>query len=317
MTGHTVTCLHCGSEKTCKAGFTKNGKQRFYCRACRRFSRESPAVRGGTPSSAGKRRVGALPSAGHLILQLRAFEQRLDRTPTTADIQKLSRAGRSFPLGVYYQLFGSFSVAIKKAGLRPRYKQEFDKEKLLDEIRALRRKLKRALIARDVAAARKRGEVSSLYHFQRAFGSVPEAIKAADADRGRFAKSEIIKHLRSLHGELRRVPTGKDIAARFVPGVTPSLKEILSAFGSLRRARQAAGVRYGLGNGKDTVYWQKYTPEELLEQARRLSEEIGRSPTDRDLNRGSKDGKCASAETFRRSFGSLKEVLRRIDLRED
>src|SRR5690606_39716825 len=61
--------------------------------------------------------------------------------------------------------------------LKPRYKQEFDaahRERLLDELRKLQRKLGRTLFDEDVDEARRRKEVSPPYHFVRAFGSVPD-----------------------------------------------------------------------------------------------------------------------------------------------
>lgn len=301
-----MRCYHCQSEETSKAGLTKNRKQRFYCRSCRRFFRENPVVPIGKKKPA---QTKILPSKSHLVLQLRALAQELGRTPTTADINNLFKARHSVAsLDVYFAVFGSFQAALKAAKLRSRYNQEFDREKLLGELRILRRKLKRALLARDVQAAQKRGEVSSLYHFMRAFGSVPQAIAAAGAARPRFSKDETKIYLRKLAEELKRVPTGDDIAKRFVAGETPSLKEIIKMFGSVRQARAAAGINYTGANSKGTVYWQRYTPEQLLEQLRRLCEEIGRRPTDRDLNRASSEGKCAASTTFRRIFGGLQEA---------
>lgn len=293
---------------------TKNGKQRFYCRSCRRFSRDNPVRVSSSTGTKKTANAAALPSPGHLVLQLHSIAQALERTPTTTDINRLFKARRCFSLDVYFAVFGSFQAALKKAKLPLRYNQEFDTEKLLDEIRTLRRKLKRALIARDVQAARKRGEVSSLYHFQRAFGSVPQAIAAAGAARPEFSKEEIKTYLRKLAEELKRVPTSDDIAERFVMGETPSYKEILRAFGSLRRARAATGIAYTGANEQASVYWQRYTPEQLIEQLRSLSRELGRRPTDRDLNRASRAGKSASTSTFRRIFGGLQEAYLKAEL---
>ncbi len=68
--------------------------------------------------------------------------------------------GRARSLNIYYDVFGSFLDAVKKAGLKPHYKQKFDKENLLAELRELRAKLKHPLIGKDVIAARKKGKVS-------------------------------------------------------------------------------------------------------------------------------------------------------------
>jgi hypothetical protein len=88
----------------------------------------------------------------------RAIAQRLGKTPTTNDINEQSKAGRSFPLNNYYDVFGNFLEALKKAGLKSNYKQRFDKEKLLGELSELLAKLKRPLLGKDVLAARKKAK---------------------------------------------------------------------------------------------------------------------------------------------------------------
>ena len=41
-----MTCYHCGSERVNKRGMTRNGKQRYWCRECKRTLRESPQTQG-------------------------------------------------------------------------------------------------------------------------------------------------------------------------------------------------------------------------------------------------------------------------------
>lgn len=306
----TIVCYHCDSNQTCKAGFAR-GKQRYYCRACRRFFRENPVIR-----DSDKRNRGwhpkSLPSKGHLILSLQSIAQRLGRTPTTTDITEQSKAGRSFPLNNYYDVFGSFLEAVKKAGLKPRYKQKFDREKLLGELRDLRAGLNRPLIGKDVLAAGKKGKVSSMYHFQRAFGSVPKAIEEAGAGRKKYSRDEIIKILRRIDAKLDRPVLAADIDELYHSGKGPSHRAVEREFGGIAKARRAAGILNVYRKGKEaTLNWQKYTPEELIGQLRELGERLGRKPTDRDINRGSKAGQCASAIAFVGMFGSLVEAYRK------
>ncbi len=299
-----IVCYHCESKDTSKAGFNR-GKQRYYCRACRRWFRENPAVPEGGKLDK-NRRSKSLQSKGHLILSLQAISQRLGRTPTTTDINELSKAGRSYPLNNYYDVFGSFVEAVKKAALKANYKQKFDKEKLLGELRELRAKLKRPLLAKDVVAARKKGKVSSVYHFQRTFGSVPKAIQAAGTGKKIYTSSEMIEILRRLNSQLDRPVLASDIDELFRLGVGPSHRVIEREFGGMAKARKAAGINNSYQNDSGaTRHWQKYTPEELIEQLKKLGEKLGRKPTDRDINKASKEGLCASAVTFARMFGSL------------
>jgi transposase-like protein len=48
MITKVITCYHCGSENLVKHGLTKNGKQRYFCHACRRSSRADPQPNGYT-----------------------------------------------------------------------------------------------------------------------------------------------------------------------------------------------------------------------------------------------------------------------------
>lgn len=306
-----IVCYHCDSRETSKAGFNR-GKQRYYCRACRRWFRENPVISNGGNNK--KPRSKSLPSKGHLILGLQAIAQRLGRTPTTTDIAELSQAKRSSSLQVYYEVFGSFPEAVKKAGLKANYKQTFDKDKLLYELRELHTKLKRPLLGKDVVAARKNGKVSSIYHFQRAFGSVPKAIEAAGAGKKTYTRAEMIQILRQLDKTFDRPVLAADIDKLFHAGKAPSHRAIEREFGGMGKARRAAGTNnlYKKASG-DTRYWKKYTPENLIEQLKALNEKLGRKPTDRDINRASKEGLCASSVTFARMFGSLLSAYQKAD----
>lgn len=304
-------CYHCGSDLTCKAEFGRHQKQRFYCRACRRWFLENPEIKTGTY----KRRITAdLPSKEYLIAELKEVARELGRTPVTNDWPELREQERVYPLYVYYAVFGSFLTAVKRAKLKPRYKQEFDKadrERLLDELRELQRKLGRTLFDDDVDEARRRKEVSSPYHFVRAFGSVPTAIEAAGAAKHVYGRDEVIAFLRKLDAKLNRPIQQLDIKKYFDAGEGPSIKAIHKEFGTLSNARRAAGTQTVYRKAKErTTHWQKYTKEELIAQLKALGKKLGRKPTDRDINAASKLGECAAAPTFVSMFGSLPTAYR-------
>ena len=302
-------CYHCGSGATCKAGFGKCRKQRFYCRSCRRWFLENPEIRTGKY----KRRITTdLPSKEYLIAELKAIARELGRTPTTNDWPGLREQERVHPLYVYYASFGSFLTALKRAKLKPRYKQEFDtaqRARLLDELRKLQRELGRTLFDEDVDEARRRKEVSPPYHFVRAFGSVPAAIEAAGAAKKIYSCEELIAILRNLDTILDRPIEKTDIQALYDAGKGPSVKMFLKEFGTLSKARRAAGTQTVYRKAKErTTYWQKYTKEELIQQLKALGKKLGRKPTDRDINVASKFGESATATTFASMFGSLPDA---------
>ncbi len=98
-------------------------------------------------------------------------------------------------------------------------------------------------------------------------------------------------------------------------GKAPSHRAIEREFGGMAKARKAAGITnsYKKDSGA-TQYWQKYTPEKLIKQLKKLGEKLGRKPTDRDINQASKEGLCASATTFARMFENLPNAYRKAGL---
>jgi hypothetical protein len=298
-------CYHCQSYATCKAGFARR-KQRYFCHSCRRYSRANAFL----PSNSSKRAATKnTPSASHLILQLVAIAQNLGRTPSTDDLRQLSKEGRAPALDVYYQVFGSYLAAVKKAGLPVRYNKEIDKDLLLAELRQLRRKLGRPLYGKDVVAARKRGEVSPLSQFQKAFLTIPRAIEAAQAGKKLCNREELISILRQLDKKLDHPVREKDLQELYSSGKGPSVKTFLKEFGSLRKARSAAKIKNVYDTGeRASPFWRKYTSSELTRQLQGLGNKLGRKPTDRDLNRASRRGECASVGAFVTCFGSLNKA---------
>jgi hypothetical protein len=117
-------CYHCGSDQTSKAGMAR-GKRRFKCRGCGKFFREDPKLPTGDWDPR-KRKKYDLPPASRLILELQSLAQNdLKRTPTTNDINELSKAGRCHSLATYYAVFGSFVTAIRRSRLKQHYLQQF------------------------------------------------------------------------------------------------------------------------------------------------------------------------------------------------
>jgi hypothetical protein len=326
-----IDCVQCGSDATHKAGISK-GKRRFHCRNCGRWFIDPkerivrpPArtvstvpdstleIRRLNPKSRKGLNRKELPSPSHLVLKLRSIAVRLGRPPTTAEITKLAKQGRSYPLRDYYKVFGSYLAALRKARIKTRYRQQFDESdraRMLGELRALSRRLKRPIYGRDFAPARKKGLVSPVNRFQIAFGTVPNAIALAGvAPKIKYTRDEMIAILRKLDAKLDRPVEKKDVTELNHAGKGPSVNSIVREFGSLFKARRAAGIQQSYEKGGHrTKHWQKYTKEELVVQLKALAKRLGRQPTGRDINRASKEGRCASAHTVSRMFGSLPEA---------
>lgn len=316
------------------------GKRRFRCRACRRFFIDpderigrqakagstapdsTPEVRLLNPRSRKGLNRKERPSPGHLILKLRSIAEAMGRAPTTTEIAQMAKEGRSYQLDYYYEAFGSYLAALKKARIKTRYRQEFDeadRERMLDELRALSRKLKRPLIGKDVMAARKKKKVSPINHFQIAFETIPKAIAAAGvAPKTSYSREEMIAILRKLDARLDRPVQAADIDELYRAGKGPAASTIEKKFGGIAKARKAARIKNHYHKAKErTKHWQKYTQEQLIAQLKALGKKLGRKPTDRDINRASKERLCASAMTFQKMFGNLPNAYHAAGFLED
>ena len=319
LTIERVPCNFCGGKRTNKGGFVGADKkrQRYFCRDCQRFYREGAVYRKRKESYAPK--LDVLPSERRLIAELREIARTLSKTPTTNDIRNLSKKKKCHTLENYYAVFGSYVEAVRAAGLKQHYKQEFDKEKLLAELRELAKSFDRRMFARDVGAARRKGLVSPKNHFDNAFGSIPLAIEASGVNENHpfddfahlprhksgeylprareYSREELCEHLRKLERKLGRVPRHNDIEKNYKKDVRPSLKAYLNEFGTISKARKAAHIV--------NSQWKKFTKNELLEQLKKLGERLGKRPTDRDIIRACAAGETASADVFARNFGSI------------
>lgn len=256
-----------------------------------------------------------LPSKQHLLMELKAIAQELGRAPTTLNWVRLRREDRVCPIGWFYEVFGSFVVAVKLAGLKPRYLQEFDaeqREKMLNDLRELSRELGRPIFGEDVVEARKQKKVPPINHYHLAFKTVPEAIAAAGvAPKLVYTREEMIAILRELDAKLDRPVMETDIDELYRAGMGPAGHTVEKRFGGMTKAREAAGIRnYYQKSSERTAYWQKYTQEELIVQLKALGKKLGRRPTDRDINKASKLGECASAGPFASMFGNLPMAYR-------
>jgi hypothetical protein len=114
--------------------------------------------------------------------------------------------------------------------------------------------------------------------------------------RRRYTDEEILAELRASARRLGRSPTMREFAADPVAGVHP--QTVIEHFGTWNAAKRAAGLR-------PRRYMSR---EELLTQLRELGEELGRTPTVRDIE--AHRGTMASKSLIWHTFGSLAAALK-------
>jgi hypothetical protein len=128
-------------------------------------------------------------------------------------------------------------------------------------------------------------------------GIDPEALAAFQAGiRRRYTDEQILEALRASAARLGRSPTMKEFGAD--PGAGMHPQTVIEHFGTWNAAKRAAGL----------MPRRFATREELVDQLRRLGEELGRIPTARDLD--DRRGTMPSKSLYWHTFGSLSTALR-------
>jgi hypothetical protein len=114
--------------------------------------------------------------------------------------------------------------------------------------------------------------------------------------RRRYTDDEILAELRASAERLGRSPTMREFAADDEAAVHP--QTVIEHFGTWNAAKRAAGLRP-----------RRYiSREELVGQLRELGEELGRTPTVRDIEE--RRGRMASKSLIWHTFGSLAAALK-------
>ena len=114
--------------------------------------------------------------------------------------------------------------------------------------------------------------------------------------RRRYTDDEILDELRASAERLGKSPTMREFGADPESNVHP--QTVIEHFGSWNAAKRAAGL----------VPRRFVTREELLRVLRELGEELGRTPTARDLDE--RRGSMPSKSLIWHTFGSLTTALR-------
>lgn len=114
--------------------------------------------------------------------------------------------------------------------------------------------------------------------------------------RRRYTDEEILEELRTAAGRLGRSPTMREFAQDAEARVHP--QTVIEHFGTWNAAKRAAGL-----------FPRRFlTRDELLEQLRGLGDELGRTPSARDLT--ARRRSLPSASLYAHTFGSLANALR-------
>src|ERR671925_2146325 len=125
----------------------------------------------------------------------------------------------------------------------------------------------------------------------------PAALASFQAGiRKRYSNEQILEELRASAERLGRSPTMREFASD--PETTVHPQTVIEHFGSWNAAKREAGL----------VPRRFATRDELVGLLRELGEELGRTPTAKDLDE--RRGSMPSKSLYWHTFGSLAEALR-------
>ena len=228
-----------------------------------------------------------------MIEQLQQLARELGKTPCQAEVEDSNSCASP---STYRKYFGSYNAALQAAGLELNRTMDYSDEELLDQLRALAKKLGKTPTLKDVNDA---SSCPSAAYLCIRFETYNVALQAAGLELNRtmdYSDEDLLDQLRALTKELGRTPRTRDVN---VASNCASSGVFRKRFGSFNAALQAAGL--------DLNPTAKYSDDELLDQLRVLTIELGRTPLIKDVN---KSNKCASATTFNVRFASLSNALK-------
>lgn len=262
----------------------------------REFGSLTDAVRaaGLDPNEDGERRKKY--SQKELLQYIRDLAEDLERTPTKAEMKNKD----SFPSpDTYYDRFGSWTNAVEEAGLEScNYGSKYSHEELTDEIQHVVEKLGRVPTQQDM---REYGEISpDTYHDR--FGSWTAALEELGYEpvgSSKISVQQLKEELHRLTGELGCTPTRNEMRNHGKYGSDAYRR----AFGSWNNALRECGFEPVQAKNPDN--------KELLQYIRDLAEELGHTPSKKDLI---KDETCPSPTPYYTQFGSWKNAIEQAGL---
>lgn len=234
-------------------------------------------------------------SRGELLRALRAFAEEIGETPTRTRMN----AEGPYSSQPYYREFGGWNDALAAAGLTANHRNGVPDEELIEELRRLDDALERVPRFEDMEAE----GAFSAHTYVRRWGSWPDAKDAAGLceetrTSRRISEEELVEALIELAQELGKAPTQEEMndLGRF------SQRPYYRVWDSWGEALRAAGLdpERDFGTPKD----------ELLEEMRRLADELGRTPTMEQM----KELGRYSVWPYLRAFESYNEAVREADL---
>lgn len=235
-----------------------------------------------------------------LIRQLQALAKNLGRSPSIQDVSVARKRGECAHLGTFNINFGSHTAALRAAGLTPSHGVSYSNAELIEQLRAMAKKLGRVPNTTDVQKQyRSTRTGAGVAVYTKRFGSFAAALQAAGLkDPKRIERRLVLNQLKRLIDSLGRRPSKDEVAAAQRAKTIPSNRIILKHFHTLGVALTDAGA-------PPSYRARRYSVEELKDVLRRYAKTLGHTPSVTDLIALRTSTEGPSINAFRGAFGSM------------
>ena len=203
----------------------------------------------------------------------------------------------AFDSKVYYTRFGGWGESLKQAGFEPLHRTNLSSEDLIAELVQLAEELGRTPHAEDMDS---RGKFNHR-NYIRCFGTWNAALRSAGLELNRrydHTSQELVSELQRLADELGRIPTKDDMNSYGAFSTRPYITQ----FGGWNTSLEAAGF--------EPKYRTDIPDGDLLDELRRLDDELDHTPRQRDM---SSTGRY-SPDTYYHRFGSWSAALGEVGI---
>lgn len=227
-----------------------------------------------------------------LIDELQGLYSELERSPRIEDMVEKGR----FSFSPYHRVFGSWNAALEEAGLPKNAERNIRGRELIEHLQNLAEELGTSPVRADMERL---GDRSSQTYVDR-FGSWNNALKEAGLElnrRSSIGREELIDEVKKVHESLSKVPTLKET----IEHGEFSKSGYLNKFGSWQSALRASGL--------EPVFHHNVEREDIVQDLKRVAEELGREPTLDDLNEVGKFGRRPYLRVFGSFIDAKKEVI--------
>lgn len=225
-----------------------------------------------------------------LLSEIDRVKRELSKTPTAEDMTQKGKYSSS----TYIRIFDSWNEALRQANAGINKRGEVPESELLSQLISLADQLEHSPTVEDI---RKHSEFGVTTYTNK-FGSWNEALERAGLERNiqrNITKSELTEQLIQFADTLGRTPTKPEMNKKGPYSATTYQQKFDSWNEAIEQAGLQTNIEHNISNDK------------LIKEIKRLADELGYTPTRRDMDQ---HGKFSSG-SYRRAFSSWNQALNR------